>query len=91
MPALVRIDGAGTDIPPHLYLNSKPVSWSELADALRNQLKLHPDWVVYVEADKHVSWADVVNAMDIIRGTTAKVVLLTTEVTKVPAARVGTK
>jgi len=88
MPALVRIDGAGTDVRPHLYLNSKPVSWGELADALRNQLKFHPDWVVYVEADKRVSWADVVNAMDIIRGAAAKVVLLTTEATEVPAAGV---
>ena len=75
-------------MPPYLYLNSKPVSWGELADASRNQLKLHPDWVVYVEADKRVSWADVVNAMDIIRGAAAKVVLLTTEATEVPAAGV---
>jgi biopolymer transport protein ExbD len=82
MPVLVRIEDVGAEVPPHLYLNSKPVSWGELADALRNQLKLRPDWVVYVEADEHVSWADVVNAMDIIRGTNAKVVLLTT---KVPA------
>jgi biopolymer transport protein ExbD len=77
--------GMGADVPPHLYLNSAPVLWGELASALRNQLKLRPDWVVYIEADEHISWADVVNAMDIIRGTNAKVVLLTTKTAKVPA------
>jgi biopolymer transport protein ExbD len=84
MPALVRIEDAGADVPPHLYLNSAPVLWGELASELRNQLKLRPDWVVYVEADEHISWADVVKAMDIIRGTNAKVVL-TTKTAKVPA------
>jgi biopolymer transport protein ExbD len=85
MPALVRIEDAGANVPPHLYLNSTPVLWSELASTLRNQLKLRPDWVVYIEADEHISWSDVVNAMDIIGGTNAKVVLLTTKTTKVPA------
>jgi biopolymer transport protein ExbD len=82
MPALVRIESAGADVPAHLNLNSKPVLWGELADALRNLLKLRPDRVVNVEADEHVSWADVVNVMDIARGTNAKVVLLTTKTTK---------
>jgi biopolymer transport protein ExbD len=83
MPAFVRIEDAGADVRPHLYLNSTPVLWGELASALRNQLKLRPDWVVYVEADEHILWADVVNAMDIIRGTNAKVVLLTTKTAEV--------
>lgn len=85
MPALVRIEDASANGPPHLYLNSTPVRWDELASALRNQFKLRPDWVAYVEADEHISWADVVNGMDIIRGTNAKVVLLTTKTTKAPA------
>src|SRR5882762_6821645 len=50
MPMLVRIDG--DSLPPHLYLNSTPVAWSQLADALRNHLKVRPDWFVYVEADE---------------------------------------
>jgi biopolymer transport protein ExbD len=83
MPMLVRIDG--DSLPPHLYLNSTPVSWGELANALRDQLKLRPDRVVYVEADEHISWADVMNAVDIIRGTNANVVLLTTKIARVPA------
>jgi biopolymer transport protein ExbD len=85
MPVLVRIEDAGVDVPPHLYLNSTPVLWGEFASALRSQLKLRPDWVVYVEADEHISWADVVNAMGTIRGTNAKVVLLTAKTTIIPA------
>jgi biopolymer transport protein ExbD len=83
MPMLVRIDG--NSLPPHLYLNSTPVVWGELASDLRDQLKLRPDRVVYVEADEHVSWADVMNAVDIIRGTNTNVVLLTAKTTRVPA------
>ncbi len=52
---------------------------------MRDQLKLRPDRVVYVEADEHISWADVINAVDIIRGTNANVVLLTTKIVRVPA------
>jgi biopolymer transport protein ExbD len=82
MPALVRIEDAGADVPPRLYINSKPVLLGELASALKNQLELGPDWVVYVEADGHTSWADTVSVVDIIRGTNAEIVLLTTNTTK---------
>ncbi len=82
-PMLVRIDGDSR--PPRLYLNSTPVAWGQLANSLRDQLKLRPDRVVYVEADEHISWADVINAVDIIRGTNANVVLLTTKIVRVPA------
>jgi biopolymer transport protein ExbD len=85
IPPVVRIDDAGVDALPNLYVNSRPVLWGELASAVRDEIKLGPDWVVYVEADQKVSWADVMNAIDIIRGTHAKVVLLTTETTKMPS------
>ena len=75
-PPLVRLEQVGNDGPPKLYLNSKPVRWDELGEALTNELKLRPDWVVYVDADGMVSWSDVVGAMDIIRGRHAKIVLL---------------
>lgn len=80
---LVRIDG---DSPhPHLFLNSTPVAWGQLAHSLRDQLKRRPDRVVFVEAGENISWADVINAVDIIQGTNAKVVLLTTKIARVPA------
>lgn len=62
--------------PPMLYLNSKPIRREEVGDALTNELKLRPDWVVYVEADEQVSWSDVIGAMDIIRSRQARIVLL---------------
>jgi biopolymer transport protein ExbD len=83
MPMLVQIDG--DSLPTRLYLNSTRVAWGQLASALRDQLKLRPERVVYVEADEHISWADVMNAMDIVWGTHANVVLLTTKTATVPA------
>jgi hypothetical protein len=76
LPPLVRLEQVGNDGPPKLYLNSKPVRWDGLGEALTNELKLRPDWVVDVDADDMVSWSDVVGAMDIIRGRHAKIVLL---------------
>jgi len=76
LPPLVRLEQVGNNGPPKLYLNSKPVRWDELGQALTNELKLRPDWVVYVDADDTVSWSDVIGAMDIIRGRHAKIVLL---------------
>lgn len=76
LPPLVRLEQAGNDGPLKLYLNSKPVRWNELGGALTNELKLRPDWVVYVDAEDMVSWSDVIGAMDIIRGRHAKIVLL---------------
>lgn len=73
---LVRLKYTGSAGPPRLYLNSKPFPWEELGDALTNELKLRPDWVVYVEADEQVSWSDVIWAMDIIRSRRARIVLL---------------
>ncbi len=76
LPPLVRLEQVGNDGPPKLYLNSKPVRWDELGEALTKELKLRPDWVVYVDADDMVSWSDVIGTMDIIRGRHAKIVLL---------------
>jgi hypothetical protein len=78
---MVRVADAGSRKQPMLYVNSKPVKWDELGDALTNELKLRPDWVVYVEADEEVRWSDVVAAMDIIRSRHARIVLLTARTT----------
>ena len=76
LPPLVRLEQVADEGPAKLYLNSKPVRWDELGEALTNELKLRPDWVVFVDADDMVSWSDVIGAMDIIRGRHAKIVLL---------------
>jgi biopolymer transport protein ExbD len=74
---IVRIEQAGQHLRPHLYLNSKVVAWETLDGALMDDLKSRPELVVYVKAEPEVSWADVLNVMDIIRGQLAEVVLLT--------------
>jgi hypothetical protein len=74
---VVRLEQPSRRLPATLYLNSKVIGWDELGNALTNQLKLRPDWVVYVEADDQVSWSDVIAAMDIIRSRRARIVLVT--------------
>jgi len=76
-PIVVRIAGAGYPREPKVYVNEKQVTWEGLAGALKDELKLRRDWVVYVEADDSVSWANAVSAMDIAEGLHAKVFLLT--------------
>jgi biopolymer transport protein ExbD len=81
---MVRLEDAGIDALPRLRMNSKPVPWDELGDVLTNEIKVSPDWIVYVQADENVSWSDVINAMDIIRSKHARIVLLTTKIANLP-------
>jgi len=80
-PIILRLTsgGAGTPpgTPPVLDLQSRRVSWSGLETALKEELRLRPDYRVYLEADPNLEWQDVVKAVDIIKGVQADVVLLT--------------
>ncbi len=76
-PIVIRLELIRADAPPKVYLQSKLVAWSSLDGALKDELKFRPERVVYVAADPDLSWTDVVNAIDIIRGTQAEAVLLT--------------
>jgi biopolymer transport protein ExbD len=80
-PVIVQILDAGLGVTPELYINSNPTSWNRFADDLKNELKLRPTWVVYVQADPILPWADIVNAIDVAKGLHANVVLLTLEPT----------
>jgi biopolymer transport protein ExbD len=80
-PVIVQILDPGHGMAPELYINSKPTSWDRFADDLKNQLKLRPRWVVYVQADPNLFWADIVNAVDVAKGLHANVVLLTLDPT----------
>ncbi len=84
-PVVVQVIDAGPGVAPNVYVNSKPTSWDKLSGALKDELKLRPRWVVYVEANNYVPWADAVYAMDIAKGLHAKVVLLTSK----PSPRTG--
>ena len=57
---------------------SKITSLDKLESTLKNELKVQPQWVVYVTGDQNLAWADALTAIDIAKGLHAKVVLLTT-------------
>jgi biopolymer transport protein ExbD len=67
-PVIVQVLDNGTGEQPGVYVNSKVASWGRLDSALMGEVKLHPKWIVYVEADAKVGWADVANAIDVAKG-----------------------
>ena len=83
-PVVVQILDAGLGVTPEIYINSKPTSWSTFGDDLKNELKVRPKWVVYVQADPNLPWADIVNAIDVAKRLHADVVLLTIQPTIMP-------
>ena len=83
-PVVVEILDAGPGVTPELYINSKPTSWNTFGDDLKNEIKLRPKWVVYVQADPNLPWADVTSAIDVAQGLHADVVLLTIQPTIQP-------
>jgi biopolymer transport protein ExbD len=80
-PVVVQILDAGLGVTPELYIKSKPTSWNRFGDDLKNELKLRPKWVVYVQAGPNLPWADIMNAIDVAKRIHADVVLLTLEPT----------
>lgn len=75
-PMVVRV-APGPDTRPSPYVNGQPVSWEGLATTVAKEFRQRPpDWPVYVEADPNVEWRDAVTAIDAVRGSGAKIVLL---------------
>jgi biopolymer transport protein ExbD len=63
---------------PTITVNSQPVPWEDLAVALRRELwRRPPNWPVYLDGDPDMDWGNAVQAMDVIQGLHAQVVLLT--------------
>lgn len=62
---------------PIAYVNSKETLWDQLGTVVQNEL-VGPQALVFVEAENDTSWKDVVDAVDIVEGLHARVVLLTT-------------
>ena len=77
-PILVRVESnPDPHFAPKVYVNSSAVEWSGMKESLKNELKLRPEWVVYIDGDGNVPWQYVVNVADTARELHAKVVLLT--------------
>jgi len=70
-----RLDFAGWKPPARVYVNSEPVFWERLEDALKEQLKSRPDRTVCFYGEPNVSWADAAAAMDVVRRLPARVLL----------------
>jgi biopolymer transport protein TolR len=75
-PVVVELEDGGLGTKPDLYLNGGPVLVGTLDVELKKQLRLRPDWIVYVRADPNVNYGDVVQVIDIVRGMGLEVVLL---------------
>ena len=74
----VRVESAGSNRRPRLFVNSQLVSWGDFSDVLRKRLSRRPPACpVYFEGDPDMPWEHAVNVIDIIRGLQAEVVLLT--------------
>ena len=78
-PVVVQVVDAGPGVEPDVYVNSHVTSWDKLGDALKDELKIRPERMVYVEGDENVPWSDAVNAVDIAKRLHADVVLLTSK------------
>lgn len=76
-PVVVRIRLPRPGAVPKLSVDSTSVDWESLGDALKGQLKLRAQWIVYVDGDPNLPWQDVAQVADIAKGLHAKVVLLT--------------
>ena len=78
-PIIVTIRQDPATLYPNLFVNSKPVRWSGLQDALKNELKVRPNWVIYIDGDPNLPFAHVAEVVNAAKELHAKAVLLTPE------------
>lgn len=79
-PIIVRIRSTrDPNLTPELYVDSTTVQWNGLEDELKMQLRLRPQWLVYIDGDDNLDWRYVASAAGIAKELHAKVVLLTPE------------
>lgn len=90
-PVVVRIRLPRPGAVPKLSVDSTSVEWDGLGDALKGQLKLREEWIVYVDGDSNLPWQDVAQVADIAKGLQAKVVLLTPETRNLVESEVARK
>ncbi len=76
-PLVVRIKDGGIGQQPELYVNSVPVPWDKLEEALREELSRRSEWVVYVEGDESLETGYPMMVVDVAHGLRARVYLLT--------------
>lgn len=60
-----------------IYVNDRETDWHNLRGTLLSQLSLRPDWVVFIDADPNLPYAEPVQVVEIVNQLCAKPVLLT--------------
>jgi biopolymer transport protein ExbB/TolQ/biopolymer transport protein ExbD len=74
---VIRLSGTGANRRSILYVNTKETPWEKLDATVKSEPSINSQRVVYVEAEDEVPWQTVANAIDVINGVPANVVLLT--------------
>jgi biopolymer transport protein ExbD len=76
-PLVVRLESGGLGGRPSVYLDSRRVSWEDFDVALQKDINQRPPrWPVYLDGDPDMELGWAVQAIDIIRGEGAEVILL---------------
>gem|GEM_PF-3103518 len=76
-PVLISLLKASNSDSAVVRLNSKEIPLDNLDLAATLRMGVSPQRKVYVEADGALAWTDVVRVLDLVRGSDAEVVLLT--------------
>jgi len=67
-----------------MFLNNKPVEWSDLEGSLEQEYKQNPDAALILKADKDVRHGSVVHVMDIAKQVGIKRLIIATREKKWP-------
>jgi len=79
-PLVVFIKGSrhsGANASSRIYVNDRETDWHNLRGTLLSQLSLRPDWVVFIDADPGLPYAEPIRVVEIVNQLCAKPVLLT--------------
>jgi len=79
-PVVVQIRTAAksdSHAPSRVFVNQREVDWANLRGALLSQLSTRADWVVFIDADASLPYAEPVKVVDVANQLMAKPVLVT--------------
>ncbi len=79
-PVVVQIRTAAISdphAPSRVFVNQREVDWRNLRGALLSQLSTRADWVVFIDADASLPYAEPVKVVDLTNQLMAKPVLVT--------------
>jgi len=84
VPPLTIYLGYGKGTQPEISLNDKQVSREQLDTALKQELKTRADWIVYIDANPDLPFADIASIVDSVHRMHAQAVLITSRDGSIP-------